>query len=51
MPVSLIDLSGLRVGAEALLAAVFETCGQPVWIVDHEDVIRFANSAAATALG
>ncbi|WP_270045980.1 GAF domain-containing protein [Solirubrobacter ginsenosidimutans] len=51
MPESLIDLSGLRVGAEALLAAVLETCGQPFWIVDHEDVIRFANPAAATALG
>src|SRR5262245_31605718 len=51
MRVSVIDLGGLRVGAEALVAAMLKTCLQPFWIVDHEDVIRFANSAAATALG
>ncbi len=51
MPESLIDLSGLQVGAEPLLAALLETCVQPFWVADHDDVIRFANAAAADALG
>src|SRR4051812_13933345 len=46
-----IDLAGLEVGAEEFLAAVLETSGQPLWVVDHSDVIRFANSAAVSALG
>ena len=51
MPVSLTDLAGLRVGAEDFLAAVLETAGQPIWVVDPDDVIRFANPAALAALG
>ena len=51
MPESLIDLAGLRVGAEEFLAAVLETTGQPIWVVDHGGVIRFANPAAIAALG
>jgi PAS domain S-box-containing protein len=51
MPESLIDLAGLRVGAKALLAAVLETTGHPFWVVDRNDVIRFANPAAIGALG
>src|SRR3954466_647447 len=51
MPESLIDLAGLRVGAEEFLAAVLETTEQPVWVVDPGGVIRFANPAAISALG
>jgi PAS domain S-box-containing protein len=31
--------------------AVAETAAQPIWVVDPDDVIRFANPAAITALG
>jgi len=48
-PVS--DLGGLSVGAEDFLAAVLQTIGQPVWVVDPDGRIRFANPAAITALG
>jgi PAS domain S-box-containing protein len=51
MPESLIDLAGLRVGAEEFLATVLETIGQPVWVIDHDGMIRFANPAAISALG
>jgi PAS domain S-box-containing protein len=50
-PHSLTDLAGLRISAESFLAAVSETVAQPVWVVDPNDVIRFANPAAITALG
>ena len=50
-PHSLTDLAGLRVSAENVLAAVSETAAQPIWVVDPDDVIRFANSATITALG
>jgi PAS domain S-box-containing protein len=51
MPQSLIDLAGLQVGAEEFLAAVLGTIEQPIWVVDHDGVIRFANPAAIGALG
>jgi PAS domain S-box-containing protein len=51
MPESLIDLAGLRVGAEEFLLAVLETTRQAFWVVDHDGVIRFANPAAIAALG
>ena len=51
MPNSLIDLAGLLVGAEDFLATVLSTAAQPIWVVDHEGVIRFANPAAIEALG
>jgi PAS domain S-box-containing protein len=51
MPQSLIDLAGLRVGAEEFLAAVLGATEQPIWVVDPEGVIRFANPAAISALG
>jgi PAS domain S-box-containing protein len=51
MPQSLIDLAGLRVGAEEFLSAALEATEQPIWVVDPEGVIRFANPAAITALG
>jgi PAS domain S-box-containing protein len=50
-PHSLTDPTGLRVSTEDFLAAVLETVAQPIWVVDREGVIRFANSAAITALG
>ena len=51
MPESLIDLAGLKVGAEDFLVAVLETIAQPIWVVDPDGVIRFANPAAIAALG
>ena len=51
MPDSLTDLAGLSVGAEDFLAAVLDTVAQPIWVVDPEGVIRFANPAAIAALG
>jgi PAS domain-containing protein len=48
MPRPLIDLN---VGAEDFVAAVLETVAQPIWVVDHSDVIRFANPAAIATLG
>ena len=51
MPVSLTDLAGLRVGAEDFLTTVLETAAQPIWVVDPDDLIRFANPAAIAALG
>jgi PAS domain S-box-containing protein len=50
-PHSLTDLAGLRVSAEDFLAAASETAAPPVWVVDRNDLIRFANRAAITALG
>ena len=51
MPDSLIDLAGLNVDAEDFLAAVLQAAAQPVWVVDPDGVIRFANPAALAALG
>jgi PAS domain S-box-containing protein len=51
VPDSLIDLAGLRVGAEDFLATVLGAAAQPIWVVDRHDVIRFANPAAIAALG
>jgi PAS domain S-box-containing protein len=51
MPQSLIDLAGLRVGAEEFLSAVLAATEQPIWVVDRDDVIRFANPAAIAGLG
>ena len=43
MPESQLDLAGLPAGAEQVLAAVLETTEQPIWVVDDDGVIRFAN--------
>ena len=51
MPRSLTDLSGLGINSADFLAATLEAAGQPMWVVDHDGLIRFANPAAATALG
>jgi PAS domain-containing protein len=47
MPRSLTDLAGLDVSAEVFLAAVLDTAAQPIWVVDPEGLIRFANPAAS----
>jgi PAS domain S-box-containing protein len=51
MPESQIDLAGLRVGAEEFLVAMLETTRQPLCVIDHDGVIRFANPAALSAFG
>ena len=51
MPYSPTDLAGLRVEAETFLAAVLETVAQPIWVVDPDGLILFANPAASAALG
>ena len=51
MPESLTNLAGLKASAEDFLAVVLETAAQPIWVVDPDDVIRFANRAAIAALG
>jgi PAS domain S-box-containing protein len=51
MPRSLTDLAGLNVSAEVFLAAVLDTAAQPIWVVDPDGLIRFANPAALAALG
>jgi PAS domain S-box-containing protein len=48
---SLIHPPRPGVAAEDLLTAVLQTVGQPVWVVDHDGRIRFANPAAVAALG
>jgi PAS domain S-box-containing protein len=47
----LIDLADLRVGAEDALGAILGTVRQPIWVVDPEGTIRYANPAAVAALG
>ena len=49
MPLSLTDLSGLNVSTADFLAAMLEAAGQPIWVVDRDGVIRFANPAASAA--
>ena len=51
MSESLIDLAGLSVEPEEFLGAVLATTEQPIWVVDRDAVIRFANPAAIAALG
>jgi PAS domain S-box-containing protein len=51
VPHSFTDLAGLNVSAEDFLSAVLGAAGQPIWVVDRDDVIRFANPAALAALG
>jgi PAS domain S-box-containing protein len=48
---SLIDLAGLGASAADFLGAVLETAALPIWVVDPDGVIRFANPAASAALG
>jgi PAS domain S-box-containing protein len=51
LPDSLDHLGTLKIGAEDFLAAVLRTIAQPIWVVDHAGLIRFANPAAVAALG
>jgi PAS domain S-box-containing protein len=51
VPCSLIDTAGLGVTTDRLRAAVLDSAAQPIWATDRDDVIRFANPAAAAALG
>jgi PAS domain S-box-containing protein len=51
VPHRLTDLHGWTVGAEDFLAAVLETMAQPIWVVDPDGLVRFANPAAVTTLG
>jgi PAS domain-containing protein len=37
--------------AEVFLASILDGIAQPVWVVDHEGAILFANPAAVAALG
>jgi PAS domain-containing protein len=51
VPRSLTDLSGLNVTTADFLAAMLEAAGQPMWVVDRDGLIRFANPAALAVLG
>ena len=51
MPSSVTDLGGRKVGTDDFLAAVLGTIAQPIWVVDADGLIRFANPAAISALG
>jgi PAS domain S-box-containing protein len=43
--------AGLSEDVYASVASILGTVAQPVWVVDHDGVIRFANNAAVDALG
>src|ERR1700737_30156 len=45
------ELTAWNVKAQPFLKAILECVAQPVWVVDHEGLIRFANLAAVVALG
>jgi PAS domain S-box-containing protein len=44
-------MAGWKVGAEDFLAVALQTTAQPIWVVDADGLIRFANPAAVGALG
>jgi PAS domain S-box-containing protein len=48
---STTELSAWNVEAQSFLKSILDGVAQPVWVVDHEGVIRFANPAALAALG
>jgi PAS domain S-box-containing protein len=43
--------AGWNVDAQAFLESILDGVAQPVWVVDHEGRIAFANPAAVAALG
>jgi PAS domain S-box-containing protein len=45
------ELTGWNVKEQPFLKAILDCVAQPVWVVDHEGLIRFANPAAVVALG
>jgi PAS domain S-box-containing protein len=51
VPTSLTDFGGWEVGAENFLGAVLQTVAQPIWVVDPDGLIRYANPAAVAVLG
>jgi signal transduction histidine kinase len=51
MTESPIDLAGLSAGSEEFAVALLEATEQPIWVVDPEGAIRFANAAALSVLG
>ena len=51
MSAPLTDLAGWKVYAEDFLAVVLQTTAQPIWVVDADGLVRFANAAAVAALG
>jgi PAS domain S-box-containing protein len=51
VPHFLTDFAGLQVRTDEFLETVLDTAAQPIWVVDADDVIRFANPAAVVTLG
>jgi PAS domain S-box-containing protein len=45
------ELAGWNVEAQPFLKSILHGVAQPVWVVDHDGFIRFANPAALAALG
>jgi len=45
------ELAGWNVDAQPFLKSILFGVAQPVWVVDHRGLIRFANPAAVAALG
>jgi PAS domain S-box-containing protein len=45
------ELAGWNVDAQSFLKSILDGVAQPVWVVDHEGRIRFANPAALATLG
>jgi PAS domain S-box-containing protein len=45
------ELVGWNVEAQPFLKAILDCVAQPLWVVDHEGLVRFANPAAVAALG
>jgi PAS domain S-box-containing protein len=45
------ELVGWNVDAQPFLKSILDGVAQPVWVVDHDGRIRFANPAALAALG
>jgi PAS domain S-box-containing protein len=45
------ELAGWNVEAQPFLKSILDGVAQPVWVVDHDGFIRFANPAALRALG
>ena len=48
---SATELAGWNVEAQPFLKSILDGVAQPVWVVDHDGFIRFANPAALAALG
>jgi PAS domain S-box-containing protein len=45
------ELAGWNVEAQPFLKLILDGVAQPVWVVDHDGFIRYANPAALRALG